>query len=137
MHGGRWTSPGRPAIYCGTNPSVCRLEVESYLLTRLPPVYHIAVLEAEVPALLTKLNLSDLPIGWDSLDARGTYALTRPFGDDWLTSHKSLLLKVPSAVSPLDHNIIVNPEHGDFPKLQKLGSLPVDWKDGLKSRLFF
>jgi RES domain-containing protein len=135
-NGGRWTSPGRRAIYCGTNVSVCKVEIESYLLTHLPKVYKIVVLSADDPSLLTKLNLTDLPKNWDSIDTRGIYSITRPFGDEWLTSRRSLLLRVPSAVSPLDYNIIINPEHADFPKLSKLATLSISWDDASKSKLF-
>ena len=38
----------------------------------------------------------------------------RGIGDDWSVSRPPLALRVPSALCPLDGNVIINPEHGDF-----------------------
>lgn len=35
-------------------------------------------------------------------------------GSDWYQARTSLILKVPSAVIPLEYNYIINTEHPDF-----------------------
>ena len=40
--------------------------------------------------------------------------LTQQIGDDWAARQASLLLRVPSAVLPLEHNYLINPSHPDF-----------------------
>lgn len=46
---------------------------------------------------------------------------TRKFGNDWLASGRSVVLRVPSAVTPREFNYLINPRHADFSKL-KIGA---------------
>lgn len=108
QHGGRWNSPGRPAVYCASSLALAALEV----LVNLPrdkrrnghtPVQ--SAVEYEVPDDLCKL--SGFP---------GTLPeeKTRPLGDAWLDSLDCLGLSVPSSVVPLEANVVLNPRHPDM-----------------------
>lgn len=109
IEGGRWNDAEVPAVYLGLSPSICCLE--SFVLqTRRPDIpMKITVLELpDRPDLYLEPALNPLPVGWASLPA------DRPsmrYGTTWLARNEQLGLIVPSAVMPLDRNIMLNPRH--------------------------
>jgi RES domain-containing protein len=115
--GGRWNSPGRPAIYCAASLSLAMLEILAHVTTDedagVARVYfQIGVLKASVE----EFRIGNLPRTWRSaLDVRAC----RLLGDAWLKRGSSVILKVPSAVNPLESNFIVNPVHPLFAKTLK------------------
>jgi RES domain-containing protein len=44
------------------------------------------------------------------------------FGDDWLSTKRSLCLYVPSAVLSVERNVILNPQHVEMAKVQTLAT---------------
>jgi len=54
------------------------------------------------------------------------------FVDDWSVSCRSLALQVPSALCPLDGNVIINPEHGDFRRLVIGMQFPISLDERLR-----
>jgi RES domain-containing protein len=42
---------------------------------------------------------------------------TAGFGDAWIKSHRSAVMRVPSVVVPSEWNYLLNPNHPDFSKL--------------------
>lgn len=120
-HGGRWNSPGRPAVYCASSLSLATLEVlvnlprEQRRKGRTPAQ---SAVEYEVPDDLCKL--SGFP---------GTLPeeKTRRLGDDWLDSLGCLALSVPSSVVPLEANVVLNPRHPDIGRVKVLRIEPFDF----------
>jgi RES domain-containing protein len=53
-------------------------------------------------------RVADLPDGW-----RDDFASTQAIGDEWLSSKRSALLRVPSAPAPESWNYLLNPLHPD------------------------
>ncbi len=111
QHGGRWNSPGRPAVYCASSLALAALEV----LVNLPrdqrrkghtPAQ--SAVEYELPDEMCKL--SGFP---------GTMPeeKTRPLGDAWLESLECVALSVPSNVVPLEANVVLNPRHSDMDRV--------------------
>ena len=92
--GGRWNSPGRPAIYGSLSSACAMLEILAHAgIGRIPGTQQIVI--AEVPdenALVERHEQASLPDGWDAEDS----GAARQFGDDWLASRRSLVLVVPS-----------------------------------------
>jgi len=43
-----------------------------------------------------------------------SYPQLQQLGSEWYQSNKSLILKVPSAVIPMEYNYIINTRHPDF-----------------------
>ncbi len=75
--------------------------------------YKVMIISIADDDYLTKqIQLKDLPIDWRSLAA---YSVLQNIGSDWYNSRESLVLKVPSAVIPLEYNYMINTEHPDFP----------------------
>ena len=113
-YGGRWNSPGRPAVYLGDSLALAAMEllvhlgaVEVLETYRKMPVY--------VPEdLVMHIEPGELPTGWES----GSRTTTRAIGDRWLAGQQSVALQVPSAVVHGDSNLILNPTHRDMHRLR-------------------
>jgi RES domain-containing protein len=107
--GGRWNSKGRSVLYTAESPSLAILEKLVHLnLMRMPSNMCLTTIEVPDKASVTTVLKKDLPKGW--LDVPGPDAL-KEIGDEWLSKGKTLLLRVPSAVSPHESNYLINPTH--------------------------
>ena len=99
--GGRWNSPGRAVVYAAETAALAVLEVRVHLdleWSLLPPDY-----------VLVAIDLDELPI--ERVDAFP--ADTVAFGDAWLSSGRSAVLSVPSAIVPESRNLLLNVGHPD------------------------
>ena len=50
---------------------------------------------------------------------------TKRIGDQWAVGMRSLIMRVPSVLTPLEHTFLINPNHDDFKKLEINGPLPI------------
>lgn len=113
-YGGRWNSIGFPVIYTAEHSALAILEVLAHLKSGISDAGYFLV-EVEVPNMpFVQVDSKTLPNKWQ---APFDYRATRKIGDAWLRSNKSLLLKVPSALSPMAFNLLINPNHSAFPKV--------------------
>jgi len=103
--GGRWTSPGRPAVYLASQLSLAVLEVLVHVDRDTLPL-DLAAFAVDVPAALgtpddwMSAEPPALPDGWRAV---AQPAACRAVGDVWLTApvtQRRALLRVPSAVLP-------------------------------------
>ena len=106
LWGGRWNSPGTPVVYTASSLALALLETWVHLPA---PMRRPGALPPRVAVRM------ELPEG-ESVEAvdradLGDRAALRAFGDDWARSRRSLALSVPSAVIPLERNVILNPAH--------------------------
>jgi len=116
LSGGRWNSRGRSVIYAAGSPALAILEKLVHLnLARLPSDMRLITIEVPDKASLTRVREKDLPKGWS--DSPGPDRL-REIGDKWLSKGSTLLLRVPSAVSPHDLNYLINPNHPDISQVR-------------------
>ncbi len=107
-YGGRWSSPGRAAVYASDTLALAALEVLVHLQSSalLEAYLTIGIDYEERPAAP-----GPLPEDW----RRGsTPRGPRRIGDTWLDSGRSVVLRVPSAVIPREYNVIFNPAHPRF-----------------------
>jgi RES domain-containing protein len=119
---GRWNTAERPTIYTSQHYSTAMLEKLIRANGELPPNQHF--IEITIPNGLTyeMLSPAHLP-GWDD-DSR---MASRAFGDAWHASRRSLLLLVPSVVARMEMNVLINPEHPEFPRITHSLHQPVWW----------
>ena len=113
QHGARWNSPGAPAIYAASTFSLAVLEVLVHAqIGRLPP--NLRSVRIEIPEGVERETLlpEDLP-GWDRADL----SVSRGYGDRWLAEARSAVLLVPSVLSPVEPNAVLNPRHPDFARI--------------------
>ena len=115
-YGGRWNSPGTRIVYTSANPGLAALEVLVHLEDERQLRQHYLVVPVTIPeACVEEVAPDMLPRRWASDPPPATL---RHIGDKWVSEGRSVALKVPSAVVPLDFNYLLNPLHRDFAKLQ-------------------
>jgi RES domain-containing protein len=112
ISGYRWNSAGVAVIYTASSLSLAMLEI---LVQGLEPEQFAQYegISALVPD--DSLEVAKLPTDWRDYPHP---ASTKRYGDEWVASQRSLMLRVPSAVNPLEFNYLINPEHRDFSKIE-------------------
>ncbi len=108
--GGRWNSPGRPAVYLGDSLALAGMELLVHL--KAPDVLRTyRKMPVFIPErLVMHIEEEELPNDWAE---PGLYPATQAIGDRWLESAESAVLQVPSAVVIGETNFIINPMHVD------------------------
>ncbi len=121
LYGGRWNSKGYKAVYLAGSPALAALELMVHAVDyQILKGYYI--FSVKIPQkLVTEFDISKLPVNCQEDPPPMELQQT---GDDWLSEKKFAVLKVPSAVVPLEFNFIVNPEHADFKKIIVEDPLP-------------
>ena len=111
--GGRWNSTGHFTLYTAQSRSLAMVESLVYL-SDLPPEneYKVAILYLPDDTFVQTVDIQQLRNSW-----RDDQRYTRQFGDSWLKSQSSLLLRVPSVIVKSEYNYIVNPQHKSFAQL--------------------
>lgn len=113
----RWNSKDVEILYFAQSVSLAILENavhRSYIELRDKT---FRLVQVEVPDYFDEIKEGDLPIGWNDITMKAT-SICRSFGDNWILSNSSLLLRLPSVISPGEYNFLVNPKHSDFTKLK-------------------
>jgi RES domain-containing protein len=125
---GRWNTAGTPIIYASEHYSTAMLEKLVHGNGMLPPNQHY--IEITIPNRLSYevLNETVLP-GWADRDM----AASREFGSAWCLEKRSLILMVPSVVARIERNVLINPQHHEFPRIAHSLHQPVWWDDRLFS----
>jgi RES domain-containing protein len=72
--------------------------------------------------LIEEVDIGLLPSNWQEPSA---YPELQKIGEEWHRLKRSPILKVPSAIVPVEYNYMLNPEH---PQLDFLASLPIEFK---------
>ena len=109
---GRWHSQGTRVVYAAEHVSLALLETLLHAGGRKLPPRSLTriVIPGGIPiAASVWLNEPD----------------SRAFGDAWVRSARSPVLRVPSiAVNGLEHNFVFNPAHPSFPEIKFEKSRP-------------
>jgi RES domain-containing protein len=126
-HPGRWNGPGQRTIYAGGSFAIAMLERLCYTGIGRVPATDVW-LGIEVPDSMVEVFDPAVNPGWD----RARSAVAKAFGVKWHAQGRSAALRVPSAVTKIDWNLVVNPEHPDFAAISWSAPQPVRWD----SRLF-
>lgn len=116
-HGGRWNSRGYRVVYVADSLALATLEI---LVHGVPyeTLKRFYCIPAKIPDdLISVVDQKTLPTNWRK-DLPP--AILQKIGNQWVKDNRSTVLKVPSAVIPVEFNYIINPDHSDFSKI-KLG----------------
>ena len=101
-YGGRWSPKGLRAVYCSENSSLAALEV---------------LVNLARPSMFPSYRVLDLDVPDGSIVAAPVrIAAARQAGAELLRTH--LAIMAPSAVNPLERNVVINPAHPDFDKVR-------------------
>jgi RES domain-containing protein len=126
IHGGRWNSPGRSVIYACETATGAMLEKLVHTNGRMPK--HQVCVTYEAPNALKAISIEPAAVpGWEKADM----IASRASGDAWLASGESAILRVPSVVFSVEHNVLLNSGHQDFAKVRVVSIEPVRWDDRL------
>jgi RES domain-containing protein len=121
LYGGRWNSQGTSVVYFAESISLATLEVLVHLnAPQLLEAYSLIRIDFD-DRFLREVTADTLPETWANFPAAPE---TQAIGDRWVKSADSLLLRVPSAVVPLEHLLVVNPYHPDRRHLSVVSSVP-------------
>ena len=66
---------------------------------------------ADEDHLFKQIKINELPPDWRSMAA---YSQLQKMGAEWYKAQETLILKLPSAIIPLEYNYLINTEHPDF-----------------------
>ena len=131
---GRWNRKGIAMVYCASSLSLATLE---YLVHLDPDEWpdDLVSIRFEVPADVARatevVDASTLPMHWRATP--GPYAL-KGIGTHWAKAERSALLVVPSAVTPSETNVLLNPRHADIQRLVVHPPEPVVFDPRLRKR---
>src|SRR5271157_4891396 len=111
---GRWHERGLRVVYLADTPAGALLEACVHTSAGdVPPKYTLLAVFVAQEVSTEIVELSKLPSDWaDALEA------SREIGSAWLRSHRSPLLRVPSALVPATFNYLLNPLHADAGRIR-------------------
>lgn len=114
LYGGRWNRKGESVAYAAESRALALLEM---LVQDEPLRARYVLIPAHIPDDIPHENIAidALPLNWRSLEGRSEL---QALGSAWLRRAQSCILMVPSAVLPAEQNILFNPHHHDFSKVQ-------------------
>jgi len=115
LNGGRWNPVGIDALYTSEYISLCILEILVRANKYTSPDSY-TLISIEVPQSdIYEIQLQKLKTSWQH-----DVDYTQWIGAEFFKNNQSLILKVPSAIVPQEHNFLINPLHVDFKKVKVL-----------------
>jgi len=115
LYPGRWHHAGTPVVYCSESRALAALEQLVHLhRNRLPPNFVCFPVGIPEDLDVREVGAQDVPAAWRRHP--GPPEL-RDIGTHWTESGETVVLQVPSAVVPGEHNFLLNPRHPDFGRL--------------------
>lgn len=121
ISGGRWHRKGVLVVYCAQSLSLAALEFFVHFSGHERHV-ELAWIEIGIPETSIEVLAQDrLPYNWRS---EPPLATTAELGMEWLASRRSAVLRVPSVISPGEHNYLINAAHTHASKLRARPAKP-------------
>lgn len=112
---GRWNHVHVPVVYCASSLSLATLEYFVHLDPDDIPSDLVAI-RAKLPSHdVGRLDAKRLPLDWRRYPAPNAL---KELGDEWVRDARPLALLVPSAVTPIEDNVLINPKHPRFASLE-------------------
>lgn len=117
-------------VYAAESLSLAMLEMLVHLDERMLELSYVFFQVEASMDLSFKLPREDLPVNWKIYPAPSS---TKMIGDKWAGEMSSLILEVPSTLSPIEKTFLINPKHPDFTNLIIDGPYPISFDSRLKS----
>ena len=118
LYGSRWTSPGLRVVHTSHSLSLAVLEILVHLQASAPLAHYVSFRLTIDDEAIDTLPLDALPENWRRFPASPEL---QGLGDAWITSARSLALRVPSAVIEGEWNYLVNPGHPAYSAVEVEG----------------
>ncbi len=119
----RWNSKGVEVVYFAESRSLACLENIVHRSASDLSSVQFSLVVVKATENIKEIKFKDLPAGWNGIDEIA-YRICRPFGDNWIHSGSSLLLKVPSVIAPGEFNYLVNPKQPEVKRLKIIEIFP-------------
>ena len=114
LAGGRWTYPGEAAVYCSSTLALAALETFVHVGEE-GRTLAFASFEVNIPASVRVDRVAKPPRGWRE-EPPGPASMR--VGSNWIRQGRSVALALPSVLVPQEFNVILNPAHSDFSRLE-------------------
>jgi RES domain-containing protein len=121
-HGARWSSPGRRVIYAAETYAGALLEILVHASGNVPPSQGFVEIEIPAGVSMEEVSQEDLP-RWDA----PSFEASRLFGDQWYDEGRTAVLLVPSVVTRVERNILINQDHPEFGRIRATDPQRVRW----------
>jgi RES domain-containing protein len=126
--GGRWNSKGVAMVYTSASRALCTTEVAVHIpLGIVPADYELVTIEIPDDSVM-EVDIKDLPTDWRAFPHPDS---TQKLGDKFVREGKYLVMKVPSVVVQGEHNLLINPKHGEAQKVRILKTEPFTFDERL------
>jgi len=125
-YGGRWNQVGTKMVYVAGSLSLATLELLVHIEDRNLIESSFSVAEVRFDESLVKhVKLVELPEKWNESKVKFS---TQRYGSDWVKNGESVVLAMPSVVTPGEVNYLLNVEHQDFDQIEigKMRSFKMD-----------
>lgn len=109
--GERWNHISIPVVYASGHLSLAALE-RFVNMGHEGKYLRFVYFRLEIPDnIIEVVEPIMLPSNWRSVPATDS---TKDFGTRWVKEGRSAILRVPSAIIPVEYNFVLNPYHPDF-----------------------
>ena len=126
LYSARWNSPGRRVIYAAETYAGALLEILVHASGSVPRSQGYVEIEIPTGLSIEEITQDDVP-RWDS----PSFEATQAFGDRWYDEGRTPVLIVPSVVTRVERNVLINQEHPEFPMVRASQAVPVRWDSRL------
>ena len=111
----RWNKKGQHVIYASETRSLACLEnIVHRSVPDLNGLFKTLIIDLPDNMKIEEVTEDQLPKGWNQPD---NYQVCREIGSLWLTTGRTAILKVPSALIPQEYNFVLNTTHPDFKRI--------------------
>jgi RES domain-containing protein len=117
LGGGRWNPVGIPVVYASETLSLAALELFVHFTRKdITIARSLLAIPIQIPDSIraAEILVESFETGWDSSPPPD---FTRELGTKWVLEGASAVLRVPSAIIPTEHNLVINPKHPHFSKI--------------------
>ena len=115
LFSGRWNPAGVRMVYTSSSLALAAVEFFVHLDPSVAPDDLVAVPASIPPELFVeRIAPRDLPRNWRATDN----LRLQKIGAEWIRSQRSVALEVPSVAIEGDWNILLNPEHPDYKRIE-------------------
>lgn len=115
LSGGRWNSPGIAMVYTSASAALAVLEMLVHLGQGDVLPSYVLIACSFKDSLVETADPDDLPANWLAYPASPDL---QSVGDEWISSTRSAVLRVPSVIVPRESNFLLNPSHPDFRRVR-------------------
>ncbi len=115
LYGGRWNGKGVALVYGSSSLSLATLELYVHFDPLTAPAAYVSFRASLPDGLAERVEASKLSKRWRDYPAPSEL---QDIGGEWASSLRTVALLVPSAVTPIEDNVLLNPRHPAFAKLE-------------------